>query len=220
MSELNSQPGSMSARALMLTLAVSFFVSAFILVAAILPGEYGRDPTGLGDWTGLSRLWAPEEQRIDPNAGDHARAHDYQLPLRTNVISIELEPMGRLGAKYEIEYKVHMQKNASLVFEWEAIGTEESEDFYYDFHGHTLPKSGDSTLNGSKASEPMTVAVYKQDSAQSARGALTAPFEGIHGWYFQNSAAGKVTVKIRISGFYDLIPPGAMGNEAAILPVK
>ena len=36
MSELNSQPGSMSARALMLTLAVSVLASAFIVVVAIL----------------------------------------------------------------------------------------------------------------------------------------------------------------------------------------
>jgi hypothetical protein len=45
-----------------------------------------------------------------------------------------------------------------------------------------------------------------------------APFEGIHGWYFQNQSDKALTVHLKLSGFYDLIPPGEYGNEAKIEP--
>ncbi len=210
MTDNAQMPGDLSARGLLLTLALALAVSVLVVFAAVLPAEYGRDPTGLGKLTGLSGLWKPDEIRIDPNAGVVARSHAYDIPYRSDLIEIDLETMGRAGAKYEIEYKVRMQKDASIVFDWEAVGTEDPEDFYYDFHGHTLAQN----------QEAMTVAIYRQGSAQRAGGALTAPFDGIHGWYFQNSAAGKVTVRIRVSGFYELIAPGEPGNEAGVTNVR
>jgi len=40
------------------------------------------------------------------------------------------------------------------------------------------------------------------------RGALTAPFEGTHGWYFRNQGEAPLTVKVKTWGFYeDLFEP-------------
>ena len=80
------------------------------------------------------------------------------------------------------------------------------EEFYYDFHGHTLTSPAE-----------MTVATYKQATGTSANGALTAPFDGIHGWFFQNQSVNPVVVRVKISGFYELISPGQTGNEAGII---
>ena len=46
---------------------------------------------------------------------------------------------------------------------------------------------------------------------------ITAPFDGIEGWQFSNSADGPVVVKVTLAGFYDLIPSGQPGNEAGIV---
>jgi hypothetical protein len=35
---------------------------------------------------------------------------------------------------------------------------------------------------------------------------LIAPWQGIHGWYWQNKSGAPVTVRLRMSGFYELIP--------------
>jgi hypothetical protein len=35
-----------------------------------------------------------------------------------------------------------------------------------------------------------------------------APFDGIHGWYFQNQSDKKVVVHLKLSGFYELDPAG------------
>jgi len=37
-----------------------------------------------------------------------------------------------------------------------------------------------------------------------------------HGWYFQNQSDKKVTVHLKLSGFYEMIPPGEYGNEGKI----
>jgi hypothetical protein len=63
----------------------------------------------------------------------------------------------------------------------------------------------------------MTVANYRKATGLSQRGALTAPFDGIHGWFFQNNGDMPVVVRLRLSGFYDLIPSGQAGNEAGIV---
>ncbi len=63
----------------------------------------------------------------------------------------------------------------------------------------------------------MTVATYKQATGAHANGALTAPFDGVHGWYLQNQSEGAVVVKIRLSGFYELIECCEVGNEAGIV---
>ena len=84
---------------------------------------------------------------------------------------------------------------------------EEPRDFTFDMHGHTTPKD---------AREEMTVATYKQGSGLKANGALTAPFDGIQGWLFVNGAQRPVIVRLRLAGFYDLVPLGAPGNESRV----
>ena len=33
-----------------------------------------------------------------------------------------------------------------------------------------------------------------------------APWHGIHGWYWQNNNEAAVTVRLRMAGFYELVP--------------
>lgn len=179
-----------------------------VLFAGIIPAEFGYDPLGLGKVTGISRLWAPREVEVSPREGGFSRAHEYPIPWREDVIEIPLTSVDGGRAGYELEYKVRMAKYAALIYEWEAIGAVNADDVYYDFHGHTTPAG---------PGEAMTVSTYRQSSGRSIRGSLIAPFDGIHGWFFQNSSIKPVTIRIRIAGFYELIPPGEAGNEAGVI---
>jgi hypothetical protein len=183
-------------------------VAAVIICTAILPAEYNIDPFGVGKLSGLSRLWAPEQQKVDPNSGAVPRAREYERAFRTDTVEIPLT--GFLGGRFgsELEYKVKLDKDATLIYEWEIIGATDARDFHYDFHGHTTPKS---------PTESMTVATYKQSFGVKQRGALTAPFTGIHGWQFSNSSDNPLVVRVKLSGFYDLIPSGEPGNEAGVI---
>ena len=114
------------------------------------------------------------------------------------------------GAKgSELEYKVRMKQGATLIYEWEALGAQNQNDIHFDFHGHTTPSA--------QSSEEMTVAAYKQAYGLKASGALTAPFDGIQGWQFSNGGDKPVVIGVKLTGFYELVPPGEPGNEARIV---
>jgi hypothetical protein len=191
---------------LILAILGALVLAVLIVLGAILPVEFNRDPLGVGKLSGLSRLWAPDETVVDPASEGAARAREYDLPFRTDVVEIPLGDFLAGADKSELEYKVRMQKDATLIYSWEVIGTSEPRDFRYDQHGHTTPAPG----------QPMTVATYKQAFGLRQQGALTAPFDGIQGWQFSNSSERPVVVRLRLSGFYALIPPGQPGNEAGI----
>jgi hypothetical protein len=185
----------------------ALILAVLIVLGAILPAEFNRDPLGVGKLSGLSRLWAPDEKTVDAKEGGVARAREYDIPFRTDVVEIPLGDFMAGADKSELEYKVRMAKDATLTYSWEVDGTTEPRDFHFDQHGHTTPAPG----------QPMTVATYKQGFGLKQQGALTAPFDGIQGWQFSNSSEKPVVVKLRLAGFYELIPSGQPGNEAGIV---
>ena len=48
---------------------------------------------------------------------------------------------------------------------------------------------------------------------------MTAPIDGIHGWYFRNRSERPIKIRLKLSGFYQLVPAGAEGNLAGIEPI-
>jgi hypothetical protein len=136
-----------------------------------------------------------------------ARAREYDVAFRTDVVEIPLGDFLAGAEKSELEYKVRMRNDATVTYAWEVVGTSEPRDFHFDQHGHTTTAPG----------QPMTVATYRQAFGLRQQGALTAPFDGIHGWQFSNSSEKPVVVRLRLAGFYELIPSGQPGNEAGIV---
>lgn len=89
-----------------------------------------------------------------------------------------------IPARDDIEYKFHLEKGSSFEFAWET-----DTELEYDFHGEP---------DGSITS----FASYKQGSGSADTGSLTAPFTGIHGWYWQNLSDSPVTVTLKAKGEY------------------
>lgn len=203
---MSEQP-ALSRGKLLAATAGTLAIAALVVLGAILPAEFNKDPLGVGKLSGLSRLWAPADQTVDPTKAGAALAREYALPFRSDVVEIPLGGFLDGVERSELEYKVKMAKDATLIYAWEVVGAADARDFHFDQHGHTTPKPG----------QPMTVATYRQAFGLKQQGALTAPFDGIQGWQFSNSAEKPVVVRLRLSGFYELIPSGQPGNEAGIV---
>jgi hypothetical protein len=187
--------------------AGGLIVATVAVFGAILPAEFNIDPLGIGKATGLSRLWAPPEVAFDTSkAGTGPLAREYDIAWRTDTIEIPLKSGDDRMRGNELEYKVRMRQGATLTYEWSVSEITNPEEFYTDFHGHTVVEG-----------QEMTVATYKQATGIKAAGALTAPFDGVHGWYFQNQALPAVIVRVKLSGFYELVEAGEPGNEAGIV---
>ena len=194
-------------RTLAMIIGGGIVAGTLIVLGAVVPAEYHMDPLGVGNLTGIARLWAPEEKKLDTNSASAPLARSYDIALRSDVIEIPLTDFLGGAKGSELEYKVRMKQGATLVFEWEAIGAANKNDIHFDFHGHTTPGPNQS----------MTVATYAQDYGTSQKGALTAPFDGIEGWQFSNSGDTSVVIRVKLTGFYELVPAGEPGNEARIV---
>ena len=195
-----------SRRTILLVTLAALLLAVLILFAGLLPAEYNRDPTGLGRFTGIARLWSPTEKKIDTTANSAPTARSYSVPYRSDVIEFPLATGDDRDGRNELEYKVSLAKGASYIYSWQVEGVPDPQEFYTEFHGHTL---GDG--------KAMTVADFRKSSGIADNGVLIAPFAGIHGWYFQNQSVGAVKVTLHLAGFYKLIPAGQPGNEARLV---
>ena len=115
---------------------------------------------------------AEEPRRV---SGD---ARGEQPAARPSVAPQERELSARDGAFHarprgSIEYKYRLDKGKALLYSWKATGP-----VNYELHAEP-----DGAPQGYAES-------YEKKDAQSRRvaGTLTAPFAGIHGWYWENPA--------------------------------
>ncbi|MSP95163.1 MAG: hypothetical protein EXR00_07795 [Alphaproteobacteria bacterium] len=198
-----------SRKKLAIIMAGAAVAATAIVVLFILPAEFNRDPTGFGALTGIDRIAGPEVIDVTAApAGPNQTARNYPTQLRSDTIEITLPPESD-GS--ELEYKVKMKAGDTLVYSFTVTGDEQHPEwFYYDFHGESRP-----VPEGHKP----TVIEYRQATGLSNNGSLVAPFEGVHGWYVQNQSDKPLVVHLKISGFYELVPPGDYGNERGIQPV-
>lgn len=186
----------------------AFAAAALLMVAVILPAEFGVDPTGIGKLTGLAKLGAPapKTETVTESAMGGMTARYYLQPFRADEVEIKLEPAGASEQRDRIEYKVHLNRGDTLIYAWTAPDLPKENQLHYDFHGEK-PASGGAAAR---------VAEYQKGLAGSSNGMLVAPMEGVHGWYFENRAKTPVTIRVKLSGFYELVPPGDYGNLGGI----
>ena len=209
MSITTNQPLPTTARLLKST-ALAVAVAGTLLVTAVLPAEYGIDPTGIGRMLGLSALADSESSPQSTPASIPVRTpagsqDDVALlsqkaseafgeskgqSLAPNAVSLadgELRQDAMtvtLAPGKGTEVKSHMAAGAGMLFRWNATG-----DLAVDMHGERPDVKGAWTS-------------YSVEAAQrEARGTFTAPFEGTQGWYWQNRSDKPVTVSIEIVGY-------------------
>jgi len=206
-------PQPPSRKVLLLITGGGFLAAALISVLFVLPVEFHLDPTGFGSVSGLNRLAAPKTVRMEaPKAGEAAvsgTARYYPTAFRADTVDIPLETGDKGPEGSELEYKVRMKAGDSMVYSWSVSGLSNPEDFYFDFHSETPAGPGVAERK---------VVEYQQATGGQSNGVLVAPIPGVHGWYLQNQSTGRVVVHLKMSGFYELVPPGEYGNEGGIRP--
>ena len=197
---------TVSGKTLALITGGGLLLGALIVVGAIMPAEFNTDPLGIGKASGISRLWAPEEKDF---AGSGALATSSDAPKQSHIVDI---PLGAADWKEAaIEYKVAMKPGQSIFYRWTATnldGSPATVPVETDQHGHDLPAEG----------QPQTVIDYRKARLLADQGSLTAPIDGIFGWYFRNHSPDPIIIRLEIEGFYTLVPPGQPGNEFSIRP--
>jgi hypothetical protein len=176
-----------SGRRLAKATAIALVVAAIVLVTVVLPAEYGIDPLGTGRALGLDELYAAEQAAaanvtgpatITPAAGGPVfpQFNDYRVDTREFTI-----PPG-VG----MEFKYELDKGATMLYSWKADG-------FVDFDFHTEPEGKPPEASDS----------FEKGDAAQKRGAYVAPYNGIHGWYWENTSTKDIKVTLTTAGFYD-----------------
>ena len=94
----------------------------------------------------------------------------------------------------EIEHKFVMPVDTTLVYSWEVLDAK-GEGIYYEFHGHP---SSDDAANYPEGFEQ----AYSKGEGSAQSGSFTTPFPGYHGWYIMNLEEGPITVRLKVSGYW------------------
>ncbi len=190
------------------SIAGAIAVAGLILLTIVLPAEYGIDPTGIGARLGLDALATSGEAEqpaaaqpaasAEPAVAQPAAAEldavgqpvkpiesgavsQRERAYRSDRLTLELAP-GKGG-----EIKAPMQAGDGMVFHWTATGPVSS-----DLHGERTGAAKDEYTS------------YWIDPGRTeAAGTLTAPFDGVHGWYWLNKTPEPVTVELEVAGFQE-----------------
>jgi hypothetical protein len=161
----------------------ALLVAAFVLLTAVLPAEYGIDPFGTGEKLGLTAL---------AEAADAAVAQGTLIPSgpvkpanpQSRVYKVDSREF-QLAPAEGMEFKYHLEKGGGLLYTWTATANVE-----YEFHGE--PEGGPAGAYES----------YDLSAGEKGAGSFSAPFTGIHGWYWLNKTPNPVTVRLTSAGFY------------------
>jgi hypothetical protein len=180
-------------------------VAAVVLVTAVLPAEYGIDPTGIGRVLGFTELSSQPTRTLTikdvlggnetvreveipafnepvplPNPAVH-QAEDRPIETRTVRLTLERDQ--------QTEIKTVLRASKVIAYTWKTDGGL----VYCDMHGHD-PEAGQDFF-----------VRYREDAegTTEATGSLVAPFDGEHGWYWLNLHDGPVTITLTVAGFFD-----------------
>lgn len=166
----------------------ALLVAGLVLVLFVLPAEFAVDPLGTGARFGLldlgltgQQVEALETAASTDGAGQAAIVVPQDRAPQQEAVQFTL------AAREGIEYKYRLDKGEALLYSWKA-------DVPVNFEFHAEPDGG-----------PRGYAqTYEKSQASQASGTLTAPFSGIHGWYWENPSDQPITVTLTSAGYYNI----------------
>jgi len=161
-------------------------VATIVLVTVVLPAEYGIDPLGTGQALGLDDLYNAKVEVANETATPAvvaAREGGQLSPMFVNFREDAREIV--VPPKTGIEFKYDLDKGATMIYEWKANN-------FLDFDFHTEKAN----------TRPVVSDSYEKGEGVQKRGGYTAPYDGIHGWYWNNTTDKPVTIQLKAAGFF------------------
>jgi hypothetical protein len=166
----------------------ALLAAGLILVMFVLPAEYGVDPLGTGARVGLLDLGVVGQQvealsnTAANGPGQATIVVPQERPFKQETVEF------KVGPREGMEYKYRLDKGEALLYSWKTTGP-------VNFEFHAEP-------DGAPRGYAQTY--EKEERKSEASGTLTAPFPGIHGWYWENTTNQEITVTLTTAGYYNL----------------
>jgi hypothetical protein len=181
---------------------IAAVTAGVLLVTAVLPAEYGIDPTGIGNVLGLKRMGeikvslAKEaaQPAVLPAASAAVlpqTAPGVAKPANTTVSAEKNdETVITLKPGETAEIKLDMSQGAKVAYQWVVRGG----GVNFDTHGDPInPPKGFYHGYG------------KGKQSMGEQGVIVAAFDGKHGWFWRNRSAEKSTITLTTKGGYTVL---------------
>ena len=154
----------------------SLGAAALALMLFVLPAEYDIDPTGAGELMGIKGMAGYSVAALSKQSGIYHR----------DSVTFPLAPFE------SVEYKYALEQGQSMVFTWQGMSAsnDPQTELIFDMHSEE------------KGTDPKDSVTFDIGRAGSAHGSFVAPFDGIHGWYWENRTGEDIVVKLVTTGFY------------------
>ena len=174
---------------------IALVVAGALLLCVVIPAEYGKDPTGVGELLGLKKMGEikirlekeslNENQVFNENISlkDEVREDTETSEENHDVLQFTIEP------GEAIEIKLEMKKGSIAKYKW----TTKNGGLNYNLHG-----------DGHKGSQ-RSISYKKGRMTSSDSGEFKSEFDGYHGWFWRNRNSESVTVTLETIGDYILI---------------
>ncbi|WP_029309662.1 hypothetical protein [Cupriavidus metallidurans] len=210
--ELPTRAELPSSRQLIRSTLIAAVAAGVLLTTAVLPAEYGMDPTGIGSVFRLTEMGKIKNKLAVEAAADAAAAktekaaipaspQDANAGTRNATVAAAVAPtaaaVGAAAPQAQwrdaipltlkpgegTEVKLKMTEGAKAQYAWVV----EAGEVNYDTHGDGGGRS---------------ISYQKGRGASSDEGVLTAAFTGNHGWFWRNRGASDVKLILRTRGEY------------------
>jgi hypothetical protein len=176
----------------------ALLVAGLTLVAVVLPAEYAVDPLGTGAKLGLLDLGVTGRQVQALSAAAATRGSSQTPTVVPQEGDFKQETVVfTLKSREAMEYKYRLDRGEALLYTWTA-----SAPVNYELHAEP-----DGAPRGYAES------YEKAQQRSGAAGTLTAPFSGIHGWYWENNGSLPITVTLKTAGFYNMAHEFRNGSQ-------
>ncbi len=189
-----------SSRQLFHSTIIAIVVATVVLVAAVLPAEYGIDPTGIGARLGLKKMGdikAGLELKSAVQDGAASGGRPTMVVDAPPAESAVVRPVEQKASQSDaveytlapgeaVEFKLEMKEGAVAQYNWSTT----SGRLNHDTHGDGRRGSGD------------FISYKKGRMVSSDQGELVAAFDGFHGWYWRNRDKQPVSFTLEVSGDY------------------
>jgi len=224
-----------SVRSLVIATIVALVAAGAILIAFVLPAEYGIDPLRTGRALGLTSLASATGEPAKVTSAEKSAPSSETANARKTAINPVLVPSltGDAPTVKDVfiaerdpfqfdsreitlepgegmEIKYNMKKGAGLLYSWTT-----SSPVFFEFHGE--PDVKPTGKEGTDYYES-----YELDDKKGrdqSHGTFLAPSTGIHGWFWENKSDKPVTLKLTSSGYFDWVSQNRKNKHTALKPI-
>jgi hypothetical protein len=177
-------------------------LAAIILITGVLPAEYGIDPTGVGNFLGLSRMGeikvslaqeaAAEKMLAKEKASTEINSSEPVAESVVKTVTVQVEaPVNNDEMTFSLkpdewrEIKLKMNKGEQVSYIWWTNDGRANFDAHADSKKHKIDYHN-----------------YGKGSTDRKEGIMEAAFDGKHGWFWRNRTSKTMTITLQVKGDY------------------